>query len=153
MDGLGRVTSTSASEGITTRSTYNVCGQKTYQSYPHTTTNIGDSFTYDVLDRVTTVTHPDLATLTYAYAGSDVSITDERGVTRSYGHTAFGNPDEKRVNRVTDATGATTYTYNAVGSLTGITHPGGLSRSFSYDAKNFLIGETQPKTGTLTYRP
>ncbi len=151
VDGLGRVTSTSASEGINTRSTYNVCGQKTYQSYPHTTTNIGDSFTYDVLDRVTKVTHPDLTPLTYAYAGSDVSITDERGITRSYGYTAFGNPDEKRLDSVADATGTTAYAYNAVGSLTGITHPGGLSRSFSYDAKNFLIGETQPETGTLTY--
>jgi YD repeat-containing protein len=43
VDGLGRVASTAASEGINTRRTYNACGQVSYESYPHTTQQRGDS--------------------------------------------------------------------------------------------------------------
>src|SRR2546427_1258000 len=153
VDGLGRVTSTSASGGINTSATYNVCGQKTYQSYPFVSSgpDIGDRFAYDSLDRVTQVTHPDLKTQAYSYANGNVAATNERGITVTYGYQAFGNPDEKRLTSVADAAGTTSYTYNAVSSLTSITHPGPLTRSFSYSTKNFLVGETHPETGSLTY--
>jgi RHS repeat-associated protein len=151
VDGLARVTSTAAVGGINTAATYNVCGQKNYQSYPYTTSNIGDNFTYDRLDRVTQVTHPDGKTQTYSYANGNVAITNERTITVTYGYQSFGDPDEKRLVSVADAAGTTTYAYNAVESLTTITHPGPLTRSFSYNTKNFLISETHPETGTLTY--
>src|SRR5439155_13050961 len=106
---------------------------------------------YDSLDRVTQVTHPEGKTQAYSYANGNVVITNSRGITVRYGYKAFGNPDEKRLTSVEDAAGTTSYTYNAVGSLTGITHPGSLTRSFTYSTKNFLVGETHPETGSLTY--
>ena len=133
VDALGRVTSTSASGDINTSTTYNACGQKTYQSYPFVNSgpDIGDRFAYDGLDRVTQVTHPDLKTQAFSYDIGNVVVTNERGITVTYGYQAFGNPDEKRLTSVADATGTTSYSYNAVGSLTSITHPGSLTRSFS----------------------
>ena len=150
-DGLGRVLSTSATGGILTQTTYNACGQRTYQSFPYTATNIGDAFAYDVLDRVTTITHPGASTIIYNYANGNVAITNERSITVTYTNSAFGDPNEKRLLNVVDATGTTSYAYNTVGSLTGITHPGGLARSFAYDTRNFLTGETHPETGSITY--
>ena len=151
LDGLGRVTSSSATGGINTATTYNACGQKTYQSFPYTGANIGDTFAYDVLNRITTITHPDTTTIGYNYANGNVAITNERAKTTTYTNSAFGDPNEKRLVSVADATGSTSYTYNTVGSLTGISHPGGLARSFAYDTRNFLTGETHPETGTITY--
>ena len=151
VDGLGRVADTSASEGINTDTDYNACVQRSYQSYPYTTTNIGDSFTYDALDRITKVTHPDTKTQGYSYSGSNATVTNERGIGVTYHYSAFGNPDEKRLTGVTDATGTTSYTYNTVGSLIRITHVGGGVRNFSYSTKNFLISETHSETGTISY--
>ncbi|MBI3604739.1 MAG: hypothetical protein HY202_01780 [Nitrospirae bacterium] len=157
VDGLGRVISTSNSEGINTQTTYNTCGQVSYKSYPYTATNIGDSFSYDVLDRVINVTHPDTKTQGYNYANGNIVITNERGYSTSYGYISFGNPDEKRLTSVVDATGTTTYSYNAVGSLKTIVHPatpqGSFQRTFVYSTKNFLTSETHPETGTITYSP
>jgi YD repeat-containing protein len=150
-DGLGRVVSTSATGGILTQTTYNACGQRSYQSFPYTTTNIGDAYAYDVLDRVTTITHPGASTINYNYASGNVAITNERNITVTYNNSAFGDPNEKRLLSAVDATGTTSYTYNTLGSLTGITHPGGLVRSFAYDTKNFLTGETHPETSAITY--
>jgi YD repeat-containing protein len=150
-DGLGRTVSTSATGGILTQTTYNACGQRSYQSFPYTTTNIGDAYAYDVLDRVTTITHPGASTINYNYASGNVAITNERSITVTYNNSAFGDPNEKRLLSVVDATGTTSYAYNTLGSLTGITHPGGLVRSFAYDTRNFLTGETHPETGSITY--
>src|SRR5207245_7757483 len=97
------------------------------------------------------LTHRDLKRQAFAYDIGKVVVTNERGITVTYGYQAFGNPDEKRLTSVADATGTTSYSYNAVGSLTSITHPGSLTRSFSYSTKNFLVGEIHPETGSLTY--
>src|SRR5437870_13410462 len=113
--------------------------------------NIGASLAYDVLDRVTQVTHPDNTTQVYSYTNGNVAITNERGITVTYGYQAFGNPDEKRLVSVADASGTTAYAYNTVGSLTQITYPGGLVRSFTYDTRNFLTAETHPESGGIAY--
>lgn len=152
VDGLGRVTSTSAAEGILTKTTYNTCGEVVYQSYPYAgTANIGDNFVYDVLGRVETVTHPDSTSQVFTYSGNKVSIKNERNISTTRGYESFGDPEGKRLVSVLDATGTTSYAYNAVGSLKRITHPGGLQRNFSFNSKNFMTSETQPEIGTISY--
>ena len=43
--------------GVTTNTTYDATGRKTFQSLPGS--GVGDSYSYDDLNRVTSVTHPD----------------------------------------------------------------------------------------------
>ena len=42
----------------------------------------GDTYTYDALGRVSTVTHGDGSGVTYTYTGRATKVTDENGVTR-----------------------------------------------------------------------
>jgi len=153
LDGLGRLADTSASEGIKTNTNYNVCGQVNYRSYPYdaSTTQVGDDFLYDILGRIKKVTHPDNTTQDYTYPSGDTSVNNERNISIRYGYESFGDPDEKRLTSVADATGTTVYEYNTVGSLTKIRHPGTLVRSFKFNSKNFLENEIHPETGTISY--
>ena len=78
-------------------------------------------------------------------------MTDETNRNTIFAYNAFGNPDEKLLVGVTDAlSNVTSYNYNILGSLTSI-NQGGLTRSFNYDSKNFLISESHPERGTISY--
>jgi YD repeat-containing protein len=60
LDGFGRPIATENAAGVKTVIEYDVEGRKIYQSYPFTgSTHNGDQFQYDVLGRVTRITHPD----------------------------------------------------------------------------------------------
>jgi len=97
------------------------------------------------------VLHQDNTYISYAYSGSNVTVTDENQKATSLTNNAFGNPDEKLLVSVKDATNnITNYAYNILGSLTSATQ-GSISRTFSYNSKNFLSSETHPEKGTITY--
>jgi uncharacterized repeat protein (TIGR01451 family) len=162
LDGFGRAIATNDSVGVQTATSYDACGRKTYESYPFkpsTYPKIGTTYAYDGLDRVTRKTNPDSSFAAYAYSttnGIDVTITDENGHATAQDWSAFGDPREARLVGVTDARGkAFAYSYNAVGSLTGVTAPSGgvvANRSWVYyPGKNQLHTETHPETGTVTY--
>jgi YD repeat-containing protein len=44
-----------------------------------------------------------------------------------------------RLATVTDASGVTTYNYDAVGNLGGYTYPNGVATSYAYDGQNRLV--------------
>ncbi len=145
-DGFGRPSGTYDSKGVDTDIIYKSCGPKNY-----TDSNIGDKTSYDNFGRVTSILHKDNNDITYSYSGSNVTVSDENNGATSLIYNAFGNPDEKLLVSVTDSlNNTTTYDYNILGSLTDITR-GTLSRSFSFNSKNFLTSETHPETGTVTY--
>lgn len=145
-DGFGRPTGTVDSKGINTSIVYKACGPKSYSA-----SNIGDTLYYDNFGRITQILHKDNTKITYAYSQSNVSVTDEASHTTLLTYHAFGNPEEKLLVSVRDALNNTTsYNYNILGSLTNITQDS-LSRAFSYNSKNFLISETHPEKGTITY--
>ena len=146
LDGYGRPSGTYDSRGVSTAIVFKTCGPKYY-----TASNIGDTSYYDNFGRVTQVYHKDNSRITYAYAGSSVTTTDEASNITSLTYHAFGSPDEKYLISVRDSIGTTTsYDRNILGSLTRITQ-GSIVRSYTYDTKNFLTGETHPESGTITY--
>jgi YD repeat-containing protein len=145
-DGLGREVETVDAKGVRSWSLYKPCELKDY-----TTSNVGDTSYFDDFGRVKSIVHKDTTSINYSYSQSNVIITDESGTSTTQYYTAFGNPDEKLLTKVLDTAGQqTTYAYNILGSLTGITQ-GALTRSFGYNTKNFLISEANPESGTITY--
>jgi YD repeat-containing protein len=145
-DGFGRPTGTSDSKGVDTDIVYKSCGLKNY-----TDSNIGDKTYFDNFGRVTQILHKDTKHIDYSYSGSNVTVKDEDLKNTVLTYAAFGNPDEKLLVSVKDAAlNTTSYDYNILGSLTNITQ-GTLSRTFSFNSKNFLTSETHPETGTTNY--
>ena len=148
-DGFGRPSGSNDSRGVTTTIAYTPYGTKDYDD-----SNIGDKVSYDYFGRAKSVVHKDTTNVTYAYSGSNVTMTDEKKVTPLlFTYNAFGNPDEKYLMSVKDqASNTTTYSRNIQGNITGITQ-GSIVRSFGYHTtnKDFLVSETNPETGTITY--
>jgi YD repeat-containing protein len=54
-----------------------------------------------------------------------------------------------RLATVTDASGVTTYNYDAVGNLGGYTYPNGVATSYAYDGQNRLVQMGSAKGGAL----
>ena len=152
LDGFGRISATQNSVGVQTDFTFDACGRRTYESYPFTSTNIGTTSQYDGLARVKAKTNADGTTISYAYSGINVTITDENGHQTQQTWQAFGDPGDARLSSVTDAASqVTSYSYNAVGSLTSVAQSGTAARSWSYNSKNQLTSETQPESGAVGY--
>ncbi|HLZ10118.1 MAG TPA: hypothetical protein VKT80_16125, partial [Chloroflexota bacterium] len=86
------------------------------------------------------------------YGTGTIAIRDENGQTTTQTWQAFGDPDDRRLTSLTDANNqAWFYSYNALGKLTGVGEPGGVSRAWSYDGRNLLASETHPESGTTSY--
>jgi YD repeat-containing protein len=153
LNGFGSKSSTENSLGIKIDIGYDACGRTTYESYPYTTANIGTTYTYDGLSRITRQTHPDSQFVSISYNGLNVTVTDENGRQTTQVRQAFGDPGDARMTSITDASNqATTYSYNALGSLTAVSQPGVSARSWAYNSKNQLISETHPESGQTTYQ-
>ncbi|MBI5099136.1 MAG: hypothetical protein HZB30_07835 [Nitrospirae bacterium] len=145
-DGLGRPSGTSDSKGVDTNIVYKSCGPKNYSD-----SEIGDKVYYDNFGRIKQVIHKDTKSINYSYSGSNVTMTNESSGATAFTYKAFGNPDEKFLVAVNDPGNNTTfYGRNMLGSLTGVTQ-GSITRSFDYNSKNFLMSETHPETGTITF--
>lgn len=152
-DGFGRIILTIKDAGasdIKNTISYNTCGQIEFQSYPYTSNKVGDTFSYDALDRVTRVLHEDTSDINYSYSsnalGRTVKVTNERDIDTTYTYKAFGNPDDSLLFKVEDPITTTDYEYNLLGSLTLINPAAGPDRKFYYTNKNFLDYEVHPET-------
>ena len=155
LDGFGRVIATANAVGVRTRTEYDKFGRKTYESFPYTTTDVGTTFTYDALGRLTRATTSDNKRVQYDYSnGVDVTITDEENRPTVQNWAAFGDPSgDARLLSVTDAQNAPwNYEYNALGRLTRVTQPGGSSRQWTYwPTMDLLRDETHPESGVTSY--
>jgi RHS repeat-associated protein len=98
---------------------------------------------YDALSRVTSVTTPDGATVSTAYNGAQVTVTDQAGKKRRSQTDAFG-----RLTMVTEDPGGlnfdTVYLYDALGNLHKVTQ-GAQIRWFAYDSLSRLIRVKNPE--------
>jgi uncharacterized repeat protein (TIGR01451 family) len=172
LDGFGRPSGTENAVGVKTDVSYDACGRKSYESLPfdstHSQDTSGFAYQYDALGRTTSRANPGTpaSSVSYRYAGTgltgvDVEVTDEESTDQNPRKTvqqwaAFGDPGEARLAAITLDSGGTlaqttNYTYNALGSLTGVSGDGSRGRSFTYTVKNELLTETHPEKGTTTY--
>jgi RHS repeat-associated protein len=162
LDGLGRVTATSDSEGVLTSTAYDALGRVTFKSYPYDSVikEVGDLTTLDGLGRPLTVKKAwrplssacddaNGCTTTYSYSGNCVTTSVQRKLGEAPAtrrcSSSFGNPDETRLTSVLDANARTwSYAYSAHGDPIAVTAPTAAgNRSYTYFATtNFLKSET-----------
>ena len=123
------------------------------------------SMTYDAEGRVTAVMTSDTAQVTTAYAlatsgsqiGTVVTVTDQsskvrRSVTNALGELIrVDEPTTSGLGTISSPNQATTYAYDYLNNLTGITQGSSQSRSFNYDALSRLTSATNPESGTISY--
>lgn len=96
LDGLGRIIEGyQSNRSATVYYKYDDNGRQVFVSYPGQQ-NKGDSFEYDALGRVLSITHIDGSSIHYQYlAGNSVKLTDEEGITTRYTYLSYGSPGEQ----------------------------------------------------------
>ncbi len=109
------------------------------------------NYSYDARNRLQTEAQPDGTTLTYQYdaAGNrtQVLVTLPNTTTQT---TDYSYDNLNRLQSVTDASGITSYGYDAVGNRTSISYPNGASQVYVYDDLNRLTSlEIYDGTGGL----
>jgi RHS repeat-associated protein len=134
---------------------YNTLGQVARQSnlYASTDTPVWTSYSYDLLGRLLTESHPEkqgstavMATSSYSYSALSTIATNAQGQTKTTVKNAQG-----KVASVTDALGSSVlYTYDAVGNLTQTNAAGSITR-ISYDLRGNKVAMQDPAMGSWTY--
>jgi len=144
---------------VRTHIRYNEEGQKTYESLPFLgdwdgPSDIGTTFQYDSLGRVSRATNAAATYRTYEYDGNMLTVRDEKSRATVFTRKAFGDPDDVRLTGLRDADEKQwTYTYDALDQLTVVTGPDGIERRGVYDSQfpTLLRTETHPESGTVNY--
>ncbi len=145
-DGFGRTIS-STINGVTITRRFDALGRQTFESYPQL--SVGDTTYYDALNRPTQVTHSDGTYRTYGYSGSAVAEVNERGYQTSSFYQAFGSPDDKALIKVVPpiAEAITEIDRDILGKVNWVKQ-NGVTRSWGYDSRQYLVSRTDPETGT-----
>jgi RHS repeat-associated protein len=143
------------------------------------TTNCGEStwgyttYTYDALGRAKLVTNPDTSTVQTSYIGRATEVTDEGNGTKSVqrisqtdalgrlnsvcevSSTALSvgaSPAPAACGQDIGGTGfLTSYQYDILGNLKGVSQAGLSPRSFFYDSLSRLTSASNPESGSTCY--
>ncbi len=165
-DGLGRPseieTLSDASGTDYSVANYDVFGRIASMTNPYRTTSDStygySSYHYDMLDRMTSLTHsPDGSSQIWTYSGNKVIFVDEAGNQWQRTFDALG-----RLTTVLESNGASTsltmetdYSYDGLGNLLSVTQWGGSSgstgartRTFNYDSLSRLLCASNPENST-----
>ena len=150
-DGYGNARTVTDPLGYPFTATFDALNQKlsSTEPAPGGTTSCG----YDLLGRLTSVTHPDTKVLSYGFDAADnrTSVTDENG------HISYFDPDSLnrvwriRQNTTSTTTLTTTFAFNNAGDKTGATNPRNYSTAYSYDERHKLIKVTYPDNTARTF--
>ena len=173
LDGFGRITQkqvTSDPNGIAyIDTTYDKVGRIASISNPYYTTTDATygitSIQYDALNRITTITKPGAATVLIDYTKAGARIQDEGNgtnrVTTIYQNDGLGqlasicevssavqfgiSPTPAACGLDISANGfLTSYQYDTLSNLVGVTQGGLNTRTYSYDVLSRMISETNP---------
>lgn len=110
------------------------------QSAPTTTAVLFTSYTYDPLGRVLTTINS-VGTVSSTYANWKVTTTDLNGNQKDTYDDAYGNLIQVGEHNGT-STYTTTYTYDGLKDLLGLTDANGNVRSFTYDGLGRMVSST-----------
>jgi RHS repeat-associated protein len=162
VDGFGRKThiQLNSDPGGTdyTDYTYDSDGRLYTVSNPHrssgSSTDGTTRYSYDALNRVTSVVEQDNSTVGTDYSNFPcTTVTDEVSNSRTSCADGLG-----RMNRVLEDPGSpphlnyeTDYTYDALDNLQSVTQSGSRQRSFVYDSLSRLVKAINPESGTTCY--
>lgn len=142
--------------GKAVRAGYDSLGRKTFASIVGST-SIGHTFLYDILNRVTRITHnADGSYRTFTYSSSagipTLAVRDERGYVTTHAYRAYGDPDRPLVMSITApiAAASVTMARNGRGLVTSATQAG-ITRQFNYDSRYYLTSTVHPEVGTSIY--
>ncbi|MTW02263.1 RHS repeat protein [Duganella ginsengisoli] len=132
--------------GIVTTYAHDAFGNKTFQSNPGSA--VGTRYTYDQFGRVKTVTNADGSVESTTYGAGSVSVTDERNQTTTHTYRAYGDPNDNHVMAITTPEPAANVSIvrNSADLITSVTQ-GGVTRTYTYNANQYLTGVTNPETG------
>lgn len=131
--------------GASTNYSYDALNRLTTISYPDTTSA---TYGYDVLSRLTTATNPTgIVTIGYDNRGRVTSVTDAFGQVVSYQYDANSNRTQLSLNAATN----TTYQYDVINRVTQLTDNASLNTTFAYDATNKLTSRTLPNGVVSTW--
>lgn len=139
--------------------TYDPAGNLLSQSYPFTPPGSEGvvTYTYDALNRVTSMTDGDNFKTKYAYNNLATYITQPNGVVVTKTYRAYGDPDKKQLMGIIQGPKSTLYRRLLTGELVQIqqgTQNGSAPaavRNYNYDPHHYLISEVNPENGTTTY--
>ena len=171
LDALGRPSTRSLvsdpAGGDTTTTTYDSNGRVEKVAYPG---SASDTYSYDALNRVSSVTHAD-SNVAYTYYGANVSTNggrstqfcsvtgyptltkDEAGHSRQTWTDGLGRlvevdePDPANGSLTDSSAVDTCYTYDALNDLIGITQGSSQTRTYGHDARGRLTSAATPETG------
>ena len=152
---FGEVLTSTDALGHTTTNTYDAKGNLLTVTAPapdgHTAASV-TQFQYNTLGELTQITDPKLnvTKLTYTTAGLIATITDAQQNVTTYGYDARGN----RTNVIDPINGSahpTTFAYDLMNRLTGITYPDASTVGFTYDLRGRRITSTDQNLKTTTY--
>jgi len=133
---------------------YDAFGRAYKTSNPYTSSpSYWTQAAFDVLGRLTTTTLPDNSASSATFTDNTYTLTDPAGIQRKYVMDGLGRltsayePDPSSGNTLTLQT---SYTYNLLGELTGVTQ-GSQARAYVYDALGRLLSSTTPEGGRLCF--
>jgi RHS repeat-associated protein/uncharacterized repeat protein (TIGR01451 family) len=131
-DALNRLSTARDPLNLATTYTYDPVGNLAQMVDPNQNST---TYTYDPLNRATQITRPDeTVTFTYDAGGNRLTMSDLTGLT-SYSYDAL-----YRLTAVTDPLSQTVqYGYDAIGNRTNLTYPDGATVNYSYDDANRLL--------------
>ena len=148
-DGFGRPASVTIG-GIVTTLQHDSLGRQTFKSNPSASS--GTRFTYDMLNRLRTVTNPDSSYEENTYTGAAKSVRNERGFVTTYSYRGFGDPDKQWLISVAApvASASLSIARNGRGLVEALTQDG-MTRQFYYDSRYYMRTAIDPETGTTTF--
>ena len=181
LDALGRVqyselTSDPAGTDIV-ETYYDSLGRVSTATYPYRTTSTGyDTYSYDALSRLVSITHADGDKITYMYgsavsgasgngsqrcwtsgSGYETLVADEQGTLSEMWQDSRGRvieadeADPANGNMTDSGALSTCYLYNAIANELTTVDQGSQSRGYNYDMLGRMTSETNPESGTTDY--
>ena len=148
-DSFGRVASVDRG-GVVKNFSFDEMGRKKFESNPNSA--VGTTYQYDAKSRVVRVINSDASFKTISYGASSRTIVDERGKSTTFSYRSYGDPEEQYVLAIAapESSASISITRNVQNLLESVTQAG-FTRTYSYDAHNYLARITDPEIGDTIY--